>query len=260
MLELMKQNKVLIYFSLTLLLSWIFWVPFALFAPKGGSTNSPIFLLQLIGNFGPLFAAILTNKLTKESNKQFFKKVFYTSFDRKLLFLAPLIVLAISLPVIVGVSINQIISLLPLVLFFVIVSGFGEEPGWRGFAFNELENKYGLIKSALLIGVVWSVWHLPILIWTATALNTFILDFCIFIATITSLSIILSILTKRSNYNILPAILTHAFYTGINSSLLLLPNISLLQRMLIPVFTILLAIVMHESIGNELDSRNDKKV
>jgi membrane protease YdiL (CAAX protease family) len=38
---------------------------------------------------------------------------------------------------------------------------FGEEYGWRGFLQGELV-KLGRIKGVLLVGLIWGVWHAPI--------------------------------------------------------------------------------------------------
>lgn len=43
----------------------------------------------------------------------------------------------------------------------VIVSAFGEETGWRGFALPLLQRRYGALAAALLITPIWAVWHLP---------------------------------------------------------------------------------------------------
>ncbi len=40
---------------------------------------------------------------------------------------------------------------------------FGEEYGWRGFLQDELE-PIGRRRAALLIGLVWGVWHIPIIL------------------------------------------------------------------------------------------------
>jgi len=43
------------------------------------------------------------------------------------------------------------------------VAGFGEEIGWRGFLFRELL-PMGFWKSSFLIGLIWGIWHMPIII------------------------------------------------------------------------------------------------
>ncbi|MGB6679941.1 MAG: CPBP family intramembrane glutamic endopeptidase [Candidatus Bathyarchaeia archaeon] len=43
------------------------------------------------------------------------------------------------------------------------VAGFGEELGWRGFLQKEL-GKLDFWKSSMIIGVVWGIWHAPIIL------------------------------------------------------------------------------------------------
>ena len=46
-------------------------------------------------------------------------------------------------------------------LYFVIFGSlFAEEPGWRGFAQPRLQTHYGALTASLLIGLLWSTWHL----------------------------------------------------------------------------------------------------
>ena len=56
-------------------------------------------------------------------------------------------------------------ALLPLVFGIVLgtfIGGGQEEIGWRGFAQPELQQRYGATAAALVIGVVWGSWHLPL--------------------------------------------------------------------------------------------------
>jgi membrane protease YdiL (CAAX protease family) len=39
---------------------------------------------------------------------------------------------------------------------------FGEEYGWRGFLLSELI-KMGKIKAVLLVGLIWGIWHFPVI-------------------------------------------------------------------------------------------------
>lgn len=43
------------------------------------------------------------------------------------------------------------------------VAGFGEELGWRGLLQNELGH-HGFWKSSALIGVIWGIWHAPLIL------------------------------------------------------------------------------------------------
>lgn len=47
--------------------------------------------------------------------------------------------------------------------FALTYSGFlGEEYGWRYFLQPALQEKFGIRKGILLVGILWAVWHLPI--------------------------------------------------------------------------------------------------
>jgi membrane protease YdiL (CAAX protease family) len=46
-------------------------------------------------------------------------------------------------------------------LYFVIFGSlFAEEPGWRGFAQPRLQTRCGTLAASILIGLLWSTWHL----------------------------------------------------------------------------------------------------
>lgn len=44
------------------------------------------------------------------------------------------------------------------------VFAFGEEVGWQGYLVPQLYRMHGFTKTALLRGVIWSVWHFPLLL------------------------------------------------------------------------------------------------
>jgi membrane protease YdiL (CAAX protease family) len=47
--------------------------------------------------------------------------------------------------------------------FLAIVIAFGEEYGWRGYLQSELF-KMGRVRGVLLLGVIWGIWHWPIIL------------------------------------------------------------------------------------------------
>lgn len=42
----------------------------------------------------------------------------------------------------------------------LLAGSFGEEVGWRGLGQPRLQKKYGVLAAAVVVGVVWSLWHL----------------------------------------------------------------------------------------------------
>jgi membrane protease YdiL (CAAX protease family) len=47
-------------------------------------------------------------------------------------------------------------------IIFGLVAGFFEEIGWSGFAYPRLRRRSGPLKGALVLGVLWGCWHLPV--------------------------------------------------------------------------------------------------
>lgn len=59
--------------------------------------------------------------------------------------------------------------ILPLFLVVLFVTdGVGEELAWRGFALPRLLASYNALVASLTLGVLWALWHLP-LVWTEVA-------------------------------------------------------------------------------------------
>ena len=44
----------------------------------------------------------------------------------------------------------------------ILVNGFGEETGWRGFLSERLQSAHGRFRATLWVALLWSVWDLPL--------------------------------------------------------------------------------------------------
>lgn len=54
------------------------------------------------------------------------------------------------------------VMLVPLFLLLIVAAGIGEEFGWRGFLLPRLQARHNALVSALIVGVVWAIWHLQL--------------------------------------------------------------------------------------------------
>ncbi|MEB3789034.1 MAG: CPBP family intramembrane metalloprotease [Desulfurococcales archaeon] len=64
---------------------------------------------------------------------------------------ASLILVLLILGILAGSTVNMIVAV-------------GEEAGWRGLLLNMLSPRIGIANSAIVIGIIWGLWHAPLII------------------------------------------------------------------------------------------------
>ena len=94
---------------------------------------------------------------------------------------------------------------IPWILFEILVNG--EEMGWRGYILPRLQAKYNALVSSLILGVVWSVWHLPKFFGTGTSGGRSFFWFTIYIM---SAAVLYTWLYNNSRGSLLLVTLFHA--------------------------------------------------
>lgn len=53
------------------------------------------------------------------------------------------------------------LGLVGVALVVILVGGFGEEVGWRGYALPQLQRRFGPLAASVIIAVLWAGWHIP---------------------------------------------------------------------------------------------------
>jgi len=102
-------------------------------------------------------------------------------------------------------------SLVSLPLFLLVLSltdGLGEELAWRGFALPRLLSGHNALVASLILGVLWALWHLPLL-WTVGA-TLFQQPLWLLLTDITAKSILFTWVFLHTRGSVLLAILFHA--------------------------------------------------
>lgn len=94
-----------------------------------------------------------------------------------------------------------------LALFLMAIKGPVEEIGWRGLALPLLQRSMAPIWAALVLGVIWAVWHLPAFLLSSTPQGAWSLT-PFFVGTV-ALSVIVTPLFNRSRGSILLPALFH---------------------------------------------------
>lgn len=100
---------------------------------------------------------------------------------------------------------------------WVATYGFGEEIGWRGFAFHRLEAG-GWARAAAVVGVLWGLWHLPYFFYKANFMALGVGGFVGYIVSITMGSVLLSWMYRGSGHSILIVALWHGLFDFVSAS------------------------------------------
>lgn len=97
-----------------------------------------------------------------------------------------------------------------VVLFGLVV---GEELGWRGFAQPALERSRGVVGAAVIVGILWGFWHLPLFYMDGTPQRT--VPFGAFLVFTAAFSVVAARLGHRSGGSVLLATVFHGTFNTV---------------------------------------------
>lgn len=249
-----KMKKIYHYFLFAFLISWVLWSP--LYFSKSVSE-----FWALPGAWGPTFSAILVTWINegKMGVKQLLKKllIWRVSFKYYLfaIGLSALLVIAAmllanllfdvdlnfsSIPSGMGLEDDDILmSFLLLPILFLVTTFVGgpiaEELGWRGFAQEKLQLKYGVIPAGLIIGCFWVLWHLPLMIFLPQGIGH--MPIIAYVIVMINMSVLFGWLYNKTRGSVLLAVLFHA---GMNFENAILGAENLQDTYTLIIFIILL--------------------
>ncbi len=221
------------FFVLAFVLSWAWWIPFAILAPPpedildGGGGNSPVLLLQVLGNFGPSAAALvlLVRSGQRRERRSLLKRLRPHRASPMLYALVLVLPFVTLLPGLLYASRVADVSdfglggLLPALLTGFLISGPGEELGWRGYALPRLQATFDPLAASLVIGVVWGVWHLPIWLWRAASGGAaFVAEFALFVVFITAFAVVFTWVYNHTGASLWMVVVLHAAVTASGNS------------------------------------------
>ncbi len=110
------------------------------------------------------------------------------------------------------------LSVAAILLMFVdsLIRGpLGEELGWRGYLQIELDKRFSMPASSLIVGVIWGLWHLPLWFVSGYQGVNLLLYVVFFMVGLVAFSVIIGYVYGRGG-NLLYAILLHQMlnFTG----------------------------------------------
>jgi membrane protease YdiL (CAAX protease family) len=215
--SLAQSRLLVVFFTLAIGISWAAWIP--LFAVA----QSPTSVLMIPGAFGPAIAAATVRWLRGESVRAWLvdNLDWHTG--------ARWYLLALGLPLGVALALGASLVTLtdtfapmrvaaaaatyPLsVLALAVLGGGQEELGWRGYALPVLQERFDALGASVLVGGVWSVWHLPAFYFGVPGYTGPFLHYALLVV---GVSVILTWLYNETGGSVLLAMLLHG---GINAA------------------------------------------
>jgi len=276
---LIRKDPLISFVVVNYIVSWSFIYPSFQLILKAEDDKFPMLaLIGIIGAYGPSISALIIEKITmgNQGVKALLNKLLIWKLHFKwylFIFLVPVLLygLAVLSTQLFGYELDTINfkeGLSSSFLFILIALPFGplgEELGWRGFFLPKLLQKFNIWKSSLIVGVIWTVWHLATFSLPGAAIPSvfevsFYTLFLYLLMTIAE-SFLFTYIFLKTNGSVLIAILLHtAFNAGSNIVLTIFPQVenNVDQRYVIYVINILLIAVL--SIGLLLIERKNKDV
>src|SRR5476649_1745760 len=224
----MNLLKVLLFLVIAFVWSWISWSIglSGLFHGVNDAALNRFVILFFIGVYGPALSAVITTLCVDGFSG------LLALLKRFLLWKAPLPVYLtiVFFPLAflsIGIGLyalfigktggfdSHAIATVPHILLLSFLAGpLGEELGWRGVLLPELQQKYSSFKSAVIVGLIWFCWHIP-LFWgpfgTLLSGEHFsVVRFIAYLAFVLCLSCIYTWMVNSSKGSLLIAILIHA--------------------------------------------------
>ncbi len=227
----MKTRKVISFFIITYLWAWVLWLPFVL--PFFGlyemteTLEGLVMIALMLGAFGPLAAALI---LTYREGgfraiKTFFKRCF--NFRIKPIYYVIAVALALGITAIAHyltnilgidtlpdslipseISIPIYLLIVPYMIMMFLVGGGQEEFGWRGYAQDPLQDRFGIIKGSLILGLLWGLWHSPL--WLIPNEGHSYYSLIAFLVFTTSWSLVIGIIYNLSGKKVVIPWIMHA--------------------------------------------------
>jgi membrane protease YdiL (CAAX protease family) len=239
----------LLFLAATFAVSWLPWGA-ALLA--GGDTAEPLpRLLYVAGTFAPTAVALLLWCCGRR------RRPGPDPFRAVVRWLPPALVLG-ALPPVAGALVDGTLDLAVasdraatvggplLVIPFVLLAGpLSEEFGWRGYAQPRLRRLLAPVPTAVVLGLVWAVWHAPLFLLTGTSqaeTDLISVQALLFFVTFVPLSYVIWVVSERLRGGVAAAVAVHAASNGAAG---LFPATSTAAALVTTAVTTAIAVALH---------------
>jgi len=223
-----QKYPLFIFFALGIVITWLLALPLLLF-------EIPFKPFQTAGAYGPLLAAVIVSAmLGGDELKSLWGRMtnFRFAIGWYLLAIFGYVLLYLLVTGLSGAPLTESLAekwtliftlYLPALFTTYLINPIGEETGWTGFALPHLQKRFSPWLSAVILGAVWAIWHLPAYFVPSEmgAFNPVTLIFFVLISIF--VRVIWTWATNKSNGSGIVGILLHASSNAV--SFVLIPNL-----------------------------------
>jgi len=212
----LKQHPLVLFFILAFFFPWLIWGTTIAQSRGMLQFHIPQSLAFWVGlNLATYITALLTGGIP--AVKDIFNRIIRWRvkpfwYISSLLFTGVLGLFAIGIHMVLGGT-NKVGELLPLnnllpsLLFQIFFFLLTEETAWRGFALPRLQAKFNSLSSSLILGILWGLWHIPLVFIPDSFQST--VPFSGFILSAIATSIFMTWVFNHSRGSILIAAIFH---------------------------------------------------
>ncbi|HKJ39080.1 MAG TPA: type II CAAX endopeptidase family protein [Anaerolineales bacterium] len=219
-LHVIRFPQIIQFFLLSFLISWFLW-GLLIFFPE---TMGEMYFLIIFGAFGPFAAAAILTRYHqgKDETKKWRQDILRLRGRLRWHLLGglgiPLLIAFVHIivyAIIRGLPHLQndppwywLVPAIPVNVYVVFVysSGFGEEPGWQGYAMPRLLKIFSPIIACIIFGVLWALWHTPLYFTPLWEGNEPLYLMMLYTP---PLAVILTWLTQKARGSVMPAVFLH---------------------------------------------------
>ena len=248
------RYRPVLFFICAYFFTWIFWIPAIFVSETIGS------VLMLIGLIAPAVVSTVfvlvsgSDELKKDLKDKiigFFKVKWINVFWAVIVF-ALIVVFSILLSLLFGQSLNQFSFTedfsftgvgIGTAFVTITVASIIEEVGWKGYCEDSIGQYMNWFWESLLFGVLWSLWHLPLIFIEGTyqaglMVNPlYVINF--FISGI-PLGYIITWVYLVSDRSILACMIFHLFVNFMQEKIAMTPKTKCVETIVVVVATVII--------------------
>lgn len=213
------SKEIKVFLSITFVISILFFGVSIILSRTGILDYGNIFFMLIYGiaGYAPSISGVISKKIYYSKSE--YKKFLISIINPKLhikwyIFILVSLFIIWSSPIIVFINNINGYSLIKKPLYSIlwlipimIIGGGIEEIGWRGFLFPELRKRYSFAISAVSIGIVWAIWHIPM--WFIANSPQTKINFLLFMISCITVSLLLAFIYEKTS-SIFLCIFMHA--------------------------------------------------